>query len=85
MVIHMGEDWYLLQECVDIDQPIVLPVIRQQADVGIIPDKIHPTIGRHHAAGVGEKQHEPYQAENQVSPKQRSSKLGLTQGYMVHH
>ena len=85
MVINMGENRDLFQEGVQVYQPIVLPVIRQQADIGVVTDKIHPAVGRHHTAGIGEEQYEPYQAEQKVTENHPFSDLRSTRADMVHH
>lgn len=84
-MVHVREDRNLFQEIIQIDKPVMLPVIRKQTDVGIITDEVHPLIRRHHAARIWKKKYEPDCTKNQMTNDYYFSKLGRLQRNPVYH
>ena len=66
MEINVGEDRDGFQDAVQRHQEIAFPVVLNGRDVWILPDEGQPGFMGHHAAGIGEQQDKPYQAQHQI-------------------
>ena len=85
MMIYMRQNRDFFKERIEVNQEILFPIIRNQIDIRIIPDKVHPRVRRHNPTGIWEKQDKPDEATNQIHNPDSLPATGAMQCEMVHH